>query len=76
MMDVAEQQGVSVSAEKLADRLEIPVVPITASKNLGITELSSTIHTIGLSHGVTTSQLSVNDNEDVEEKILKRYLPN
>ena len=73
MMDVAEQQGVSVSAEKLADRLEIPVVPITASKNLGITELSSTIHTIGLSHGVKTSELSVNDNEEVEEKILKRY---
>ena len=71
MMDVAEQQGVSVSAEKLADRLEIPVVPITASKNLGITELSSTIHTIGLSLGVKTSELSVNDNEEVEEKILK-----
>lgn len=39
MMDVAHQQGKKISAAKLSDALNIPVVPIIASKNRGIKEL-------------------------------------
>ena len=39
MMDVAHQQGKKTNAAALSDALNIPVVPITASKNRGLTEL-------------------------------------
>jgi ferrous iron transport protein B len=39
MMDVAHQQGKKISTVALSDALNIPVVPITASKNRGLTEL-------------------------------------
>jgi len=39
MMDVAQQQGIKTSAEALSDALNIPVVPIVARQNRGLTDL-------------------------------------
>jgi ferrous iron transport protein B len=39
MLDVAEQQGMTVNAEALAERLGIPLVPIIASRRHGIDSL-------------------------------------
>ena len=39
MMDVVRQNGGSVNVSKLSQELGIPVVPITASKNAGVSEL-------------------------------------
>lgn len=43
MMDVAQQQGMKIDAKALAERLNIPVIPIVASKNQGLDELLTTI---------------------------------
>ena len=43
MMDVAQQQGMKVDAKALSEELNIPVMPIVASKNQGLDELLSTI---------------------------------
>jgi ferrous iron transport protein B len=43
MMDVAQQQGMKIDAKALADVLNIPVVPIVASKNQRLDELLATI---------------------------------
>ena len=43
MMDVAQQQGMKIDAKALAEGLNIPVIPIVASKNQGIDELLAAI---------------------------------
>ena len=43
MMDVAQQQGKKIDAKALAEALNIPVIPIAASKNQGINELLTAI---------------------------------
>jgi ferrous iron transport protein B len=43
MMDVAQQQGMKIDAKALAEGLNIPVIPIVASKNQGLDELLATI---------------------------------
>ena len=43
MMDVAQQQGMKINAKALAEELNIPAIPIAASKNQGLDELLTTI---------------------------------
>jgi ferrous iron transport protein B len=43
MMDVAQQQGMKVDAKALAHVLNIPVIPLVASKSQGINELLAAI---------------------------------
>src|SRR5688572_14382364 len=43
MMDVAQRRGLSVSAEKLARELGVPVVPVVGHKKQGIAELKAAI---------------------------------
>jgi ferrous iron transport protein B len=43
MMDVARQQGKNIDAKALAEGLNIPVIPIAASKNQGIEELLAAV---------------------------------
>src|SRR5208283_1395526 len=43
MMDVAQQQGMKIDAKSLAQELNIPVIPIVASKNQGLDELLTAI---------------------------------
>ena len=43
MMDVAQQQGKKIDAKTLAEGLNIPVIPVAASKNQGIDELLAAI---------------------------------
>jgi ferrous iron transport protein B len=43
MMDDAERKGTSISAEKLAERLRLPVLKTVASRGLGIRELFTNV---------------------------------
>ncbi len=43
MIDVAQQQGMKIDSKALASTLDIPVVPIIATKNRGLDELVKTI---------------------------------
>ena len=39
MLDVAEQQGISINVRILAEKLKVPVIPIIASRKKGLREL-------------------------------------
>ena len=43
MIDVARQEGVEIEPEVLAAALGVPVVPMIATKNVGVRELSETV---------------------------------
>ena len=43
MMDIAEQNKIKIDIDKLSQQLGVPIVPITATKKLGIEELKQTI---------------------------------
>jgi ferrous iron transport protein B len=46
MMDVAEQEGYRIEPEVLAAALGVPVVPLVATKNVGVRELLQTINQV------------------------------
>ena len=62
MLDVASQQGMTVNAEKLAERLGVPVVPIIASRRQGIDVLKSAVHQ-QLDHAPADAANSVTQEE-------------
>ena len=74
MMDVAEQQGISISPENLSNKLNAKLVTLTASKSEGINKLLSEIQEIYLEPKLQTKEtILVNDGEPSEDKILRRY---
>jgi len=76
MLDVAEQQGITVSANKLADKLQLPVIEMIASQKHGIDELRGE-----LSRMINSTTEIVSKKEAphsaasaaAEEKLLQRY---
>ena len=76
MLDVAEQQGITVSAYKLAQKLGLPVIEMIASRKKGIAELRNEIGLKIGSTGVASETVAddgVAENNDVEDKLLQRY---
>lgn len=43
MLDVAEDQGISIDAKRLEQRLGIPVIPMRANRGIGIVELKDAL---------------------------------
>ncbi|ERT09614.1 ferrous iron transport protein B [Lyngbya aestuarii BL J] len=43
MMDIAEKRGITIDPERLAQRLELPVIPIVAAESRGVKGLIETI---------------------------------
>ena len=76
MLDVAEQQGITVSTSMLADKLQLPVIEMIASQKRGIDELCSK-----LTRKINSAPKTVSKNESqqplaittTEEKLLQRY---
>ncbi len=69
MLDVAEQQGVNVDPDKLAEKLGVPVAPIIASRQSGIDELAELI----ISDQASRIRLEATNNSFASEKIVRRY---
>lgn len=79
MIDVAEQQGITVRARKLADKLQLPIIKMVASRKQGVDELRRSL-ILTMSRTTQDSATAKNltrelPREDVaaEEKILQRY---
>ncbi|MEX0965565.1 MAG: ferrous iron transport protein B [Pseudohongiellaceae bacterium] len=76
MLDVAQQQGISVSAGKLAKKLELPVIEMIASRRRGIDELRNELRAkIANTSGIAGSEKKqpFKKEKHTEEKILQRY---
>ena len=76
MLDVAQQQGITVSTKMLADKLQLPVIEMIASQKRGVDELCSK-----LTRKINSAPETVSKNElqqplastTTEEKLLQRY---
>ena len=76
MLDVAEQQGITVSTNMLANKLQLPVIEMIASKKQGIDELRNAL-TIKINSapekaGKNESQKPY-ASDTAEDKLLHRY---
>lgn len=76
MLDVAQQQGISVSARKLAEKMQLPVIEMVASQKQGVEALRTELKAIIAS--IPSTPQSGKDrivDEDVtnEDKLLQRY---
>jgi ferrous iron transport protein B len=73
MLDVAEQQGITVNADALSKQLGVPVVPIVASRKQGVSNLESCLSHC-LQHPTETPKpLEDTPDEVTDDPILKRY---
>lgn len=73
MLDVAQQQGITITPHALADQLHVPVVAIVASRNQGIETLLDELRA-GLADPVMPSVTEAPTTPvAVDEKLLQRY---
>lgn len=74
MLDVANQQGLSVHPEKLAQQLGVPVIPMVASRREGLTELLLALNT---DQAAAQTSQALEDSERArnvtDDPILQRY---
>lgn len=67
MMDVAEDRGIAIQAERLAELLGVPVIPIVARSNKGTAELMATALTQA---GKKWNPLHISYGEDLDSVLL------
>jgi len=76
MLDVAQQQGISVSTKNLAEKLDLPTIEMVASQKRGIDELRGELKAKLVDIGQATKldrKTAAQSSEGTEEKILQRY---
>ncbi|MFP4478388.1 MAG: ferrous iron transport protein B [Candidatus Izemoplasmatales bacterium] len=66
-MDIISRNGESIDHQALSDELGVPVIPISASKKLGIEELIHSVETFDIQE----KREPVHYNENIEEVIEK-----
>lgn len=70
MIDVAKDRGIEIHAQKLAELLDVPVVPIIARSGEGTEELIRQAIRIAESDKVWTSR-DISYGEDIDEVLMK-----
>lgn len=77
MLDVAEQQGIQINLTELAERLDLPVIPMVASKGRGLEKLRKSLSELATNHEPAKSTQSSAYDEGtkatLEESTLRRY---
>jgi ferrous iron transport protein B len=78
MLDVAQQQGISINVSQLSEKLGVVVQPIVASRKQGLDDLrlllTSSLDTAGAeSSGGYSAQAQPDRAQNDEEQILQRY---
>lgn len=76
MLDVAQQQGMTVSASKLAQKLGLPVIEMIASQKRGIDQLRAELKSAIGSTPAATTLASAAPKEAIdssEDRLLQRY---
>jgi ferrous iron transport protein B len=73
MLDVARQQGLNVHPEKLEQQLEVPVIPMIASKREGLEELKAALSTVQSAAPKQAPKTQADQTASTEDPILQRY---
>lgn len=72
MLDVAEQQGITVAPDALERNLQLPVMTMVASRREGLEALHK-LMTGMLDDGIKQTQVSRSDDLSEEDPVLRRY---
>ena len=80
MIDVAQQEGIQVEPEVLAAALGVPVVPMVATKNVGVRELVETVDRVASGEipcAPKPPQIRADHREVLEEieRLIAGYVP-
>ena len=70
MIDVARDRGISIKAEKLADLLKVPVVPISARSGEGIDKLMEAVEQV-VASGKECSPVHISYGDDIDGAIIE-----
>lgn len=73
MLDVARQQGLTVTPAKLGEQLGVPVISMVASRRQGLTELQSAIAEVLAAPEKYSATAQLDEGGEQNEKILRRY---
>lgn len=85
MIDVAEQQGIKISSEELSRRLNVEVIPIVASRGIGLDALEQALGKLLADDAANTKPLAENEqtldvssaepspDNNANERLVKRY---
>ena len=73
MVDVAVQQGITVTPHVLAEKLQLAVVEMVASKKQGIDELRTSLQSLMAQPKQAPARISEEVQADAEDNILQRY---
>lgn len=76
MLDVAEQQGTTITPRALQEQLQVPVVPMIASRKQGVEELREMLRNLSVQSDKSANHHTLavsNSGESNEDKILRRY---
>ena len=70
MIDIVRKRGMNIDVDKLSDILGVPVVPISARKRTGLSELMESVKKVYSSEGVSSEDKNIiTYSFDIENKI-------
>jgi ferrous iron transport protein B len=72
MMDVAEQKKIRIEIEHLREHLDVPIIPIIASKKKGIDELKEHIYQAGFTKSISSTKV---EYDSVVEAAINKLQP-
>lgn len=73
MLDVAQQQGLTVTPARLGEQLGVPVIAMVASRRQGLIELQSAIGEVLAAPEKYSATAVLDEDGEQSEKILRRY---
>ncbi|MFT6092815.1 MAG: ferrous iron transport protein B [Pseudohongiellaceae bacterium] len=73
MLDVAKQQGLSIHPEKLQEQLDVPVIPMTASRREGLEDLKAALAAARSAPPPRSPKPIAEETPVTEDPILQRY---
>ncbi len=73
MMDVAEEHGVHVDPGALGERLNVPVLPVVASRGEGVQDLRASLKRILQSDGRQRAASSSMPEGSTSDRLVRRY---
>ena len=73
MLDVAEQQGITISHHTLAKHIGVPIIEMVAARKHGVVDLIACLKSVIAKPQLGLANLEIDNSNLTEEPIIKRY---
>ena len=73
MLDVAEQQGITISHHTLAKHIGVPIIEMVAARKHGVVDLIACLKSVIAKPQLGLANLETDNSNLTEEPIIKRY---